>query len=242
MTIVNSDPVLDLGEVARALQPRMRSCLSTPLLTGDVIVGVLTLYSVNRDAFTEDHRRIVEAVARQVSQTIHLCAEFERERTLQSRDRLPGLPTIEHLERIVAAEMSAQRPQPLSIVTIRFVPSKNHGKRQSRAPLDQLSFSATEAIRHGLRVADVLVACDEFAYVALLAQTSAADAHGVARRIADTVREQVRTVGTPRDLIGMRLGVATAPDDGSSLEVLVAAARERERQSLQLGEAPPSIH
>ena len=33
-TISNSDPSLDLGEVARCTTPRLRSCLSTPLLSG----------------------------------------------------------------------------------------------------------------------------------------------------------------------------------------------------------------
>ena len=44
-TILNSDPSLDLGEVARCVTPRLRSCLSTPLLCDDSLVGVLTLYS-----------------------------------------------------------------------------------------------------------------------------------------------------------------------------------------------------
>ena len=39
-TISNSDPSLDLGEVARCTTPRLRSCLSTPLLSDDTLVGV----------------------------------------------------------------------------------------------------------------------------------------------------------------------------------------------------------
>ena len=58
-TIVNSDPMLDLGEIARALKPPLRSCLSTPLTVSAELVGVLTVYSTHRDAFTEDHRRLV---------------------------------------------------------------------------------------------------------------------------------------------------------------------------------------
>src|SRR5207244_10985695 len=68
-TIVNSDPTLDLGEVARCVLPRLRSCLSTPLLSDDTLVGVLTLYSVTVDGFNEDHRRMVEIVAREIGHT-----------------------------------------------------------------------------------------------------------------------------------------------------------------------------
>ena len=63
-TIVNSDPVLDLGEAGRAMKPRLCSCLSTPLTENDQLIGVLSLYANQRDLFTEDHRRAIEAVAR----------------------------------------------------------------------------------------------------------------------------------------------------------------------------------
>src|SRR5215203_113942 len=69
-SIRNSDPVLDLGESARAITPRPRSCLSTPLIVGNTLVGVLTLYSTSRDAFSEEHQRIAEIVARQVAPAI----------------------------------------------------------------------------------------------------------------------------------------------------------------------------
>src|SRR5262249_48204245 len=56
-TIVNSDPVLDLGEKPPTAVPRLRSCLSTPMVTQDTLIGVLTLYSPDHDAFDENHKR-----------------------------------------------------------------------------------------------------------------------------------------------------------------------------------------
>src|SRR5436190_1492139 len=78
LTVVNSDPMLDLGEVARALRPPLRSCLSTPLIVANDLIGVLTVYSTHRDAFTEDHRRLVEVVARQVSLTVRQARGMKR--------------------------------------------------------------------------------------------------------------------------------------------------------------------
>lgn len=75
--ILNSDPTLDLGDLARAFSPRLRSCLSCPVLLGEEqLVGVLTLYSCQSEGFTEDHRRIVEAVARQSAQAFKSAIEF----------------------------------------------------------------------------------------------------------------------------------------------------------------------
>ena len=69
-TIRNSDPILDLGEVAKTVSPRPRSCLSTPLTSGPSLVGVLTLYSAHQDFFSEEHERLIEAVARQVGPAV----------------------------------------------------------------------------------------------------------------------------------------------------------------------------
>jgi putative nucleotidyltransferase with HDIG domain len=65
-TIINSDPALDLGDIARAVTPALRVSLSVPLETRGEIVGVLTLYSSDRE-FTNHHQRIAEAASRQVA-------------------------------------------------------------------------------------------------------------------------------------------------------------------------------
>ena len=74
-SIRNSDPVLDLGDVARGLTPRLRSCLSSPLVVGQSLVGVLSLYSHSPKAFTEDHQRVIEVFARQVAPALQAMSE-----------------------------------------------------------------------------------------------------------------------------------------------------------------------
>lgn len=69
-TIVNSDAMLDLGEIAKSTQPRLRTCLSTPLVANDHLLGVLTIYSSTTDGFTEDHRRLLETAARYIGPAV----------------------------------------------------------------------------------------------------------------------------------------------------------------------------
>ncbi|HEY0873369.1 MAG TPA: HD domain-containing phosphohydrolase [Vicinamibacterales bacterium] len=76
-TIRNSDPVLDLGEAAKTLMPRPRSCLSTPLTLSGRLVGVLTIYSPDVNFFSEEHERIFEAAARQVSPAVNRALKAE---------------------------------------------------------------------------------------------------------------------------------------------------------------------
>jgi len=59
--IINSDAALDLGE--QQGENALRSCLSVPLLAGDTLVGVLTLYATERNAFSEAQGRLLQMVA-----------------------------------------------------------------------------------------------------------------------------------------------------------------------------------
>ena len=79
--IVNSDPALDLGDLAQTLKPALTSCLAAPLLSADQLVGVMTLYSSVADAFTEEHRRIVEEVCDGIGPAVLRIAEHGPART-----------------------------------------------------------------------------------------------------------------------------------------------------------------
>ncbi len=61
--IVNSDAALDVGNFSLALEPPLRTCLSVPMVANGDVVGAVTVYSTERDAFTERHQRLLEAIA-----------------------------------------------------------------------------------------------------------------------------------------------------------------------------------
>ena len=77
-TISNSDPVLDLGDLARSISPPLSSSLSTPLLLNDDLIGVLTLYSRGLEAFRDDDRRFIEAVAAQIAYSFKRALDFDK--------------------------------------------------------------------------------------------------------------------------------------------------------------------
>jgi putative nucleotidyltransferase with HDIG domain len=60
--IINSDARLDLDEHVRESSP-LRSALSVPVLAGERLQGVLSLYASHDNAFDESHRRIVLVAA-----------------------------------------------------------------------------------------------------------------------------------------------------------------------------------
>jgi putative nucleotidyltransferase with HDIG domain len=60
-SIVNSDAALDLG--AKAEDASLASCMSVPLLMGETLVGVLSLYAPAANAFADDCGRLIQMVA-----------------------------------------------------------------------------------------------------------------------------------------------------------------------------------
>jgi diguanylate cyclase (GGDEF)-like protein/putative nucleotidyltransferase with HDIG domain len=224
-TIVNSDPMLDLGEVARALKPPLRSCLSTPLMVGTDLVGVLTVYSTHREAFTEDHRRIVEVVARQVSETVKQSVQSRSEQTEELRDQLTGLPNRQHLERFVASELAASGGLPCSILLL-DVSSSSASKAGARSTSQHVIGRVAAAARAGLRGADLLFRYDTDRFVALLTQTDALTADAVGRRVAMEL-SSVRLSEDDVTTTVIRLGRSTAPEDGTGLVDLLRVAENR---------------
>ena len=61
-SVMNSDARLDFDEPARAASP-LRCALAVRVTSGGRLLGVLSAYSCHADAFSETHRRLLEAAA-----------------------------------------------------------------------------------------------------------------------------------------------------------------------------------
>jgi len=236
-TILNSDPLLDLGEVARRLKPRLNTCLSTPILQVDDLIGVLSVYSAHRDSFTDDHRRIMEVVARQISLSVKnvIAADSSvREEHRRSSGEQP------HLRVVDADSAESFDLQPLSIALLML-------RRSGRIPADGSETfrirHIAESVRRALRSADVLFRLSEDEFLILLSQTNTDNARYVAQRIATEVRRQKATLVNGYSApVSMTVGVATAPLDGTDIQTLIVAARRRAEPLETLASSATSIH
>jgi diguanylate cyclase (GGDEF)-like protein len=204
------------------------------------LVGVLTLYTSQRDAFTEDHRRVIEVIAKQVSPALKRAVEEESSPTRNVSDQLSGLPSLQHLQRFIAAELfGATGPSALSIILVDLMASRKGGKIVD----DLVLGKAADCIRRALRAGDILFRYGDEAFVVLLSQTGPDAAVAVAQRIAKGVSDKgFGPASADDDRIVATLGVATAPIDGITIEPLVAAARQRDKPAAPGSPMRPSIH
>ncbi len=223
-TIRNSDPVLDLSESARAMAPRPRSCLSTPLLVHDTLVGVLSLYSTGRDAFSEDHQRVIEVVARQVAPVLQQSLSFERTRQITFRDQLTGLPNLEQLLSFARCHSGAESSMSLIYIDVNGLKEINdsHGRDAGDRALNYVVSGA----RQHIRPADLLFRYDSDGFVVVQFQADRILAAGIAARIRQSV-ESPSCDDAASIRVGVSVAVAAMPEDGTSVEFLIAAARQR---------------
>ena len=165
-TIMNSDPVLDLGEMARTVTPRLRNCLSSPLILDGELVGVLTLYSAGRDNFNEDHRRILEVVAHQTGQTFKRDVEGD---VPVGRDLLALLPNISQLETLTGtSNQYSTADSNLTLMMIDVVGLEQINIEHGRAAGDEVLRHVARIVRFEIHAPDILFRYRGDEFVALL--------------------------------------------------------------------------
>jgi len=69
--IVNSDASLDLGTRQDAITPPLLTCMSVPLMVGETLVGVLSLYSSEAEGFNDDRGRLIQMIAPHLAAAIN---------------------------------------------------------------------------------------------------------------------------------------------------------------------------
>jgi putative methionine-R-sulfoxide reductase with GAF domain len=84
---INAAASLDLANVADFFDPPLRSVLCTPVKDGDEVVGVLTAYSHQSDAFNEGHTYAFEQIACALRDRLRPVSAVDSSRQLVFRPR-----------------------------------------------------------------------------------------------------------------------------------------------------------
>jgi putative methionine-R-sulfoxide reductase with GAF domain len=82
-TSVNSDASLEIGQLGESFSPALRSTIATPVTREEKLIGVLTAFSPQPNAFSDSHRYAIEQVANLVA-TFTLTSKSETKNTLVS--------------------------------------------------------------------------------------------------------------------------------------------------------------
>ena len=228
-TISNSDPTLDLGDLARSPSLTLRSTLSTPLVAEDTLVGVLALYSSEENGFSEGHCRVIEMVAREIARTFKRAFEFENS---IKRDAVTGLPSLKQLEQFINSTGIGQAPHDaqFTLLFIDIIGLKQINTDHGRHVGDEVLRHVAKHTTAGLRVADILFRYGSDEFIALLNDTSAETGSAAAQRIRANIHSNPLTPTSGHSLdVGVLVTAVSAPADGESLVALIDTARLKAR-------------
>jgi diguanylate cyclase (GGDEF)-like protein/putative nucleotidyltransferase with HDIG domain len=223
--IANSDPTLDLGDIARSTSPRLKNCLSTPLIVNDELIGVLTLYSSAAEGFSDNHRRIVELIAPEVSRTLKRATEFDRS---AGHDLVTGLPNSKQLATFVesARPTTARDESGYTLLFVDIVDLKQINSLHGRHVGDDVLRHVVQRARTSLRLADVLYRYESDELVAVVNDANAEMARAMAQRIRDNVRLSPLMLkdGTAID-VNVDVAIVNPPLNDRPLADLIAEVR-----------------
>jgi putative nucleotidyltransferase with HDIG domain len=226
--ILNSDPVLDLGDAARGMKPRLHACLSTPLVDNGTTVGVISLYSSTPSAFTMDHRRLAEVIAKHATK-------------LASRTR-----PVASNQAVVAGHSSLLEPRASSPATrgdVRlYLVHLRITDMHTEDAAGKVLAALAGALEHSREDTHVVLRYSDNELVVLSATEVVADA-ALRDRLVSLVTATLRTV-TDSELARtcVSLGIASSYADSRSFETLLAAAMARSQPIDGLGAELPPVH
>jgi diguanylate cyclase (GGDEF)-like protein/putative nucleotidyltransferase with HDIG domain len=219
-TIVNSDPVLDLGEIARNSTPRLRSCLSSPIISNDSLVGVLTLYSSESDHFTDEHRRLIETVAQHSAAVFKRVASQEEPRTT---DQLTQLPYFVRDKTKLGGLIRAES----LILWIDIVGLKQINISRSRAAGNAALCRTARCIQSEIQPVDSLFRYQSDEFIAVLNSTDMLGALSLAARLREKLQQPEPAGSTQQPLsIDVTVRCIKLPADVSSLSASLASATD----------------
>jgi diguanylate cyclase (GGDEF)-like protein/putative nucleotidyltransferase with HDIG domain len=227
--IVNGNPTVEPGfsngpEASQAL----RAAISVPLEGSQGVVGVLTLYHSEADAYSSDHLRILMAISSKIGITVENALAFQEAENSATTDYLTGLPNARslflHLDREVARCKRLKTSVTVMVCDLDGFKKINDkfGHLNGNRILGLFARSLQGSCREYDYVARM--GGDEFVIVAPGLSRVGAEARGVC------LSELARTAGFEVcgvDWLSLSVGCAISLEDGNEAEKLLAEADRR---------------
>jgi diguanylate cyclase (GGDEF)-like protein/putative nucleotidyltransferase with HDIG domain len=227
--ILNGNPSVEPGYLNDETKfTTMRSALSVPLLGLNGTVSVLTLYHSERDAFTNDHLRILLAIVPKVALSIENALRFQQAESSASTDYMTGLPNARslflHLDSEIARCRRLNSPLVVLVCDMNGFKQVNdkYGHLEGNKVLHRVALKLKECCREYDYVARM--GGDEF--VLVLPGLRMDQLPQKIQKLRTITAEAGHDVcGT--DALGLSVGHAMFPDDGVDADRLLSEADKR---------------
>jgi diguanylate cyclase (GGDEF)-like protein len=227
--ILNGNPSVEPGYLNDPARfSTLRSAISVPLPGTSGVVGALTLYHGDKDAFTNDHLRILLAVSSKAGLTIENALRYVQVEKTAVTDALTGLPNARSLFLQLDSEVTLARQtgRSLAVLVLDMDGFKQVNDRFGHIVGNRVLQLTAQALRKACPECHYAARMGGDEFVLLMPEIGANTLSERIRRINDHVRAISWQV-CHADVLGMSGGVACYPSDGTDAEQLLTKADSR---------------
>jgi len=223
-SILNGNPAVESGYMDDPSRfTTLRSAVSVPLNGLNSTIGVMTLYRMEKDAFSSDNLRVLMAIASKTSLAIENALKFRQVETTATTDYLTDLPNARSLFLRLDAELARAKraEEPLAVLVCDLNGFKQINDRHGHLVGNQVLKAVGAALRDSCREYDYVARMGGDEFVLLLPCSKRDD---LRVRIAE-----LANIGAQAAVVGLTMSVGEAffPEDGQDAEQLLAEADRR---------------
>jgi diguanylate cyclase (GGDEF)-like protein/putative nucleotidyltransferase with HDIG domain len=224
--ILNGNPSVEPGYLNDAGKfSTLRSAVAVPLEGVNGVLGVLTLYHAERDAFSKDHLRILLAISSKIGMSIENAFRFRQAESSATTDYLTGLPNARSLFLHLDSELSRSRRnhEPLSVLVLDLDGFKQVNDRFGHLEGNKVLRAVASRLKSACREYDYIARMGGDEFVVLLSGVQPDDVLQKATQFRQVVKEIARELFNG-GLLTASIGVSHFPGDGTDAEQLLAEA------------------
>ena len=243
MPIVNGNPAVESGYLADPSKvTALRSAIAVPLHGRDSVVGVLTLYQLQADAFTLDHRRILLNISAKAGVVVENALRFEQVQDEARLDELTGLlnsrSLFDQLEQQVKS--CVERNGTLAVVVMDLDGFKKANDEHGHLAGNRVLQIVASGLRECCRAQDLVARLGGDEFVLVLSEPGDYP-KTIMNRISDVAARAGAEIGCKTPL-SISAGYAVFPHDARDAESLLEKADERmyENKRQRKGIATPA--
>jgi diguanylate cyclase (GGDEF)-like protein/putative nucleotidyltransferase with HDIG domain len=227
--IINGNPAVEPGYMSDPTWiTTMRSALSVPLAGLNGPVSVLTLYQAERDAFTNDHLRILMAVASKLAIAVENALKYQKAESSAATDYLTGLPNARSLFLHLDAEISrcGREGSPLVVLVCDLNGFKLVNDRFGHLEGNRVLRTLATKFKQCSREYDYVARMGGDEFVLVMPGIRLDSLPPTVQRLRGLAAEAGREV-CREDILSISIGHSLYPEDGSDAEQLVSEADRR---------------